>query len=334
MRKAIMASVVVTGMAAAGVAWAWGSTGHRLIGMEGMRLLPSYAPAFLRTNDAINDVGEYANEPDRWRGAGDVHAERDAMHFIDLNDDGTTLGGTTLDQLPAKRSQYAASVAARGGDPDRAGYLPYAEVDAYQQVVKDFAYWRVVSLLETRETDKDKKAWYHADRLRREAQTKYDIGIMAHYVGDATQPLHLSIHYNGWGNFPNPNGFTLDKIHVPLEGPYVTKNVTEADLKQYEPAYVPCTAPVMTCFTTKLKASFEQVVPMYQLYKDGGFNDGDARGKAFITRQVALGAASLRDAVLDAWRDSKTMGVGYPATPYDDFVAGKVSDPWTLLHGE
>jgi len=334
MRKAIAASVVVVGLAAAGAAWAWGSVGHRLIGMEAMRLLPSSVPAFLRTPDAIADVGEYANEPDRWRGAGDVHAERDALHFIDLNDDGTTLAGMTLDQLPEKRSQYAAIILARGGDPDRAGYLPYAEVDTYQQVVKDFAYWRVVSLMETRETDRTKKAWYHADRLRREAQTKYDIGIMGHYIGDATQQLHTSVHYNGWGNYPNPDNYTQDHIHVPLEGPFVTKNVTQADLKPYEPDYVPCTAPVMTCFTTRLKASNALVVPMSQLYKDGGFNDGDPRGKAFITKQVALGAANLRDAVLDAWRDSKTMGVGYPATTYDDFIANKVADPWTLLHGE
>ena len=227
MRKAIAASVVIMGLAAAGGAWAWGATGHRLIGMEGARLLPSYVPAFLRTPEAIADIGEYANEPDRWRGAGDVHAERDAMHFIDLNDDGTTLAGMTLDKLPTKRWQYAAAISAKGGDPDRAGYLPYAEVDAYEQVVKDFAYWRVTSLMETRETDKDRKAWYHADRLRREAQTKFDIGLLAHYVGDATQPLHLSIHYNGWGRFPNPGDFTQDRIHGPLEGPYVTKNVTE-----------------------------------------------------------------------------------------------------------
>ena len=74
MRKAIAASVVIMGLAAAGGAWAWGATGHRLIGMEGARLLPSYVPAFLRTPEAIADIGEYANEPDRWRGAGDVHA--------------------------------------------------------------------------------------------------------------------------------------------------------------------------------------------------------------------------------------------------------------------
>ena len=333
MRLKSLLMCVAAGSAIAGAAFAWGTTGHRFIGEEAIRALPDYTPDFLRTPQAIADVGEYANEPDRWRGAGKVHSERDALHFIDLDDDGNTLAGVSLDNLPETRSAYEAAVVAKGGDPDHAGYLPYALVDTYQQVTKDFAYWRVENLLETRETDKVKKAWYHADRVRREEVIKFDIGIMAHYVGDATQPLHLSIHYNGWGDFPNPNGFTADKIHVPLENGYVDRNITEADVKANEPVYVPCTDPVMTCFTSRLKVSFAQVVPMYQLQKDGGFVDGDPRGKAFMAKQLGLGAANLRDAILDAWRDSKSMGVGYPATTYDDFVANKVADPYLLLHG-
>lgn len=334
MRKRALAMTVMAGAAVAGAAWAWGSTGHRTIGEEAIRALPSYMPAFLRTAQSIADVGEYANEPDRWRGSGKVHSERDAQHFIDLNDDGATLGGMTLDQLPETEEAYAQAVVAKGGDPDHAGYLPYAEVDAYQQITKDFAYWRVLTLMETREHDKAKWAWYHADRVRREQIIKYDLGLLAHYIGDGTQPLHLSVHYNGWGDYPNPNGFTTDRIHVPLEGPYVLANVKPADVRANMPAYTPCTDPVMTCFTVRLKASFDQVVPMYQLYKDGGFNDGDPRGKAFMAKQIGLGAANLRDAILDAWRDSKTMGVGYPSTTYDDFLAGKAQDPYSILHGD
>ncbi len=108
----------------------------------------------------------------------------------------------SLDNLPPTRAGYEALLVAKNVDPRSWGYLPYSEVDSYQQLVKDMAYWRVESLLETRETDKTKKAWYHADRLRREDLTLRDIGVLGHYVGDATQPLHISIHYNGWGAYP------------------------------------------------------------------------------------------------------------------------------------
>ena len=335
MKLKTLLMTVVAGAVVAGTAWAWGSTGHRLIGQEAMRALPDYVPDFMRTSQAVADVTEYAREPDRWRGSGKVHdSDRDAAHFIDLNDDGSTLAGTSLDTMPQTRFDYDAAVVAKGGQPWKAGYLPYAEVDAYQQVVKDMAYWRVESLLETRETDKAKKAWYHADRLRREDLVLRDIGIMAHYVGDATQPLHTSIHYNGWGDFPNPQAFTTDKIHVPLEGPYVAKYVTSEAVRAKIGAYVPCTDPILTCFTARLKIANTLVVPMYQLEKDGGFKDGDPRGVTFMTQQVAKGAQDLRDTILDAWRDSKSMGIGWPATSYDDFVGNKVADPWTVVYGD
>lgn len=326
---------VVAGAAVAGAAWAWGSTGHRLVGSEGMRALPDYVPDFMKTEQAINDVGEFSREPDRWRGSGKVHdSDRDAAHFIDLDDYGNTLAGVSLDNLPQTRFDYDAAVVAKGNQPWKAGYLPYAEVDAYQQVVKDMAYWRVESLLETRESDKTKKAWYHTDRLRREALILRDIGMLSHYVGDGTQPLHLSIHYNGWGDFPNPNGFTTDKIHVPLEGPYVAKYVTSAAVRAKIGDYVPCTNTPEKCVAARLKKTATLIVPMYQLQKDGGFADGDPRGVAFITQQVAQGAQDLRDAILDAWRDSKSEGVGWPATTYDDFVASKVADPWAVIYGD
>lgn len=334
LRASLLGASLLAGVAVTGAAWGWGSTGHRLVGEEALRALPAYAPAFLRSPAGIADVGEYAREPDRWRGSGKVHDnERDPAHFIDLDDDGKTLGGLSLDELPATRRDYEGALRARNIEPGKAGYLPYATIDMWQQVTKDMAYWRVLSLMEGRETGSAKKAWYRADRIRREELTLRDIGILAHYMGDATQPMHLSIHYNGWGDFSNPQGFTTEKVHVPLEGPYVGANITAADVRTHIGAYTPCTDKIELCVVTRLKRSYQQVIPMYQLEKDGGFKDGDPRGKAFMAERLGQGASDLRDAILDAWRESKTQGVGYPAASYDDFVAGKVADPWGLLYG-
>jgi len=335
MRLKTVLATFVLGSVVAGAAWAWGSSGHRYIGEEALKALPDYTPSFLRTPSAITDVGEYSREPDRWRGSGKVHDnDRDIAHFIDLDDAGNTLAGVSLDNLPATRSDYEAAVKAKGIEPYKAGYLPYATVDAYEQVVKDLAFWRVLNFLEPKETDKTKKAFFHADRLRREALTLRDIGVLSHYVGDGSQPLHLSIHYNGWGDYPNPNGFTLEHIHSPLEGAYVSDNISADDVRANMHAYTPCTDPVMSCITAHLKLSNSFVIPMYQLEKDGGFKSGDPRGKAFLAARVGEGAADLRDAILDAWRDSKTMQVGYKTGTYDDFVANRVADPYGTLHGD
>ncbi len=332
----VAAGAAIAGIACPGFVWAWGSTGHRTVSEEAIRALPDYAPAFLRTAKAATDIGEFSREPDRWRNAGPAHDDdRDPAHFIKLNDDGTTQAGGALEDLPPTREAFEQALAAKGSSLAKSGYLPYAEADGYQQVVKDFAYWRILSFMEMHEADKAKKAWYHADRLRREELTERDIGILAHYVGDADQPMHVSIHYNGWGEFPNPNGFTQEHIHWPLESAYVLNNVAVEDVRAAMPGYVPCTEVVNLCFAARLKASHDLAVPLFQLEKDGGFKDGDPRGKAFMTRQIAKGAADLRDAILDAWRESKTMGIGQPVegSAYDDFVAGHVKEPFNVLHG-
>ncbi len=337
MKFKTLITTMIMGSLVASSAFAWGDVGHRMIGEEAMRALPDYLPAFLRTPTAISDVGEFAREPDRWRNSGKVHdSDRDAAHFVDLDDAGLTLAGLPLNQLPATRYDFDTATKAKGVDPWKSGYLPYSLVDGYQQVVKDMAQWRVLSFLENKETDKTKKTWYHADRVRREELMLRDIGVLAHYVGDSTQPLHLSVHYNGWGDYPNPNGFTAERIHVPLEGDYVAKTVVNTDVRANMGTYTPCTDRVDLCFSARLMKSYALVVPMYQLEKDGGFKEGDPRGKAFMAQQLGKGASDLRDVLVDAWRDSKSMGVGYPVagTTYDDFVAGKVVDPWLATHGE
>ncbi len=50
-----------------------------------------------------------------------------------------------------------------------------------------------------------------------------DLGVWSHYIGDGSQPMHVSVHYNGWGNYPNPNGYTMAKIHAYFEGEYVRR---------------------------------------------------------------------------------------------------------------
>jgi hypothetical protein len=337
MRIKLLMATVAVGAAMAGQALAWGDVGHRMIGEEAMRALPDYMPEFLRTPQAVLDVGEFSREPDRWRNSGKVHDDmRDPGHFIDLLDDGTAMSGASLDALPATLDDFSASLRAKGTTLFKSGWLPYSIADSYEQVVKDMAQWRILNYLEGKETDKAKRAWYHADRVRREEVMTRDIGVLSHYVGDATNPMHVSVHYNGWGaDMPNPNGFTNDHVHSPLEGDFVNKNVAQADVRAGVSAYMPCTDRLDLCIAARLKKTWALIVPEYQLQKDGGFADGDSRGKAFQTAALAKGASDLRDTLVDAWRDSKTMGVGYPAqgTAYDDFVAGRVADPWLSLHG-
>ena len=58
------------------------------------------------------------------------------------------------------------------------------------------------------------------DQERREQHDPADLGDWAHFVGDGSQPMHVSVHFNGWGDFPNPRGFTRVTNSVRLEPPH------------------------------------------------------------------------------------------------------------------
>ena len=325
--------VALLAVAGAGSAFAWGATGHRIIGRLAVESLPAEAPGFLRTARAAAAIGELAREPDRWKGAGKAHdSERDPGHFLDLGDDGRILGGPALDALPATRQDYDTALRAVGADSWKAGYLPYSIIDGWQQLAKDFAYWRVDTAAARNVGDAAHRAWFSRDAAEREALILRDLGTLAHYVGDGSQPLHVSEHFNGWGPFPNPRGFTQERVHAPFEGAFVRGFVKEADVRSAMAPPRDCHCPVERRTAAYLAATHDQAVPFYALYKAGAFTGGDARGRAFAAARLAAGASELRDLVLGAWRASAAGEVGYPAVKVADVEAARL-DPFDALFG-
>jgi len=203
-----LASTSALGCASLGCAsqaLAWGGTGHRWIGRAAIEALPADLPPFLHTAAARDAVGELSREPDRSRGAGKAHdSDHDPGHFVDGDDDGRLAGGPSLTALPATREDYETALRAVGATSWKIGYLPYSIIEDWQQLKKDFAYWRADDAGARQTSDPAHKAWLEADRAERERQIMIDIGALSHFVGDGSMPLHVSIHFNGWGPFPNP----------------------------------------------------------------------------------------------------------------------------------
>lgn len=313
--------------------FAWGATGHRLIGQAAVAALPDEIPAFLREGAAVQAVGELAREPDRWKGSGKTHdSDRDGAHFLDLGDDGHVLAGPTLATLPATREEYDAQMRAAGADSWKAGWLPYAIVDGWQQLAKDFAYWRVDDWAAQNVPDPDHRAWFAADRRARQALILSDLGDLAHYVGDGSQPLHLTSHFNGWGEGPNPEGFTQSRLHAMFEGAFVHDHVTLAQVTAAMGAPADCGCAIAVRVAGYLAATNAQVAPLYRLQKTGAFGADPHPGEVFATARLAAGAGELRDLVLMAWRASADEAVGWPAIKASDVASGAF-DPYPSLYG-
>ena len=337
--KRLMISAVAVLLVAAPAAQvvAWGASGHRVIGEMGMRALPDTLPGFLRTTGAVADVGEYSREPDRWKGAGQPHdRERDTAHFIDMDDAGRVMDhrGMTLENLPRLKSEFDASLTRAGLDVDKAGYLPYAIIDAWQNLERDFAYWRVLSAVEARETDLAKREWYRADRVRREQLILRDIGIMSHYLGDATQPHHTTIHFNGWAGETNPEGFTTSRrTHGQFEGAFTSRNLNQGSVAANMAPLNTEGFDVRARTVSLLNTTLGTVVPFYRMEKQGAFTGNDPRGAQFVNERLGAGAEQLRDFTVAAWEASGKASVGWPAVKVAEVEAGTV-DPWMAMIGE
>jgi hypothetical protein len=251
--------------------FAWGATGHEWVSGIAIEKLPDTLPAFLRTPEAAAEIAVMGRELDRSKGSGKTHdAERDPGHYIDLADDAEVMGVLPLAKLPDTREEYDTLLRAKGFTQYKAGYLPYSIVDGWQQIRKDFAYWRAAVKGAETATSPEERAWFEADRRLREKLTLRDIGVWSHYPGDGSQPLHVSIHYNGWGNYPNPNGYTTKKIHAYFEGEFVRHNLKRSAVAAEVGPYQDCKCSIEERTRTLLLASLAQVGPLTSSKRKAG----------------------------------------------------------------
>jgi hypothetical protein len=326
---------------------AWGRAGHVGISRLAARSLPEEVPAFLRTTLAVSQIAELGAEADESKNSGivvsttgrittapTVHdAERDAGHFLDVDDDGIVIGGVVpLDALPATREAFdtAQRKATRpGGQTQYGGYLPYAMIDGFQQVRKDFGLWRAMSAgLRTAKTDAD-RAYFRFQLQLREQLIIRDIGYWSHFVADASQPMHVSVHYNGWGNHPNPNGYTTSALHSPFEASFVRNFVdfgaVGARMRPYTDRGATTNEARVPLYIAE---SLGRVIPLYEAAKVSGTDGNDNYRTAqpaeldLVIDCLAAGASELRDQIVDAWRQSTQIAVGFPLVRVSDIEAG------------
>lgn len=280
-------------------AFAWGPKGHKMIAAAALRDLPSSLPGFLRRSAAALRL--LSNEPDRWRQAGlsSLNADNAPNHFINLE------LVPFRAHWPRDRYKYiqaletrAAQLAAQGHPrqaarlaPARVGFDPYAAIEFYQRLL--------VAMQE-----------YRAARRRHLRLTPFEanvvemMGLLSHYVGDGSQPLHTTIQFNGWVG-PDPAGYTRShRIHWQFESQFVNRAVPAGALrgKLNKPRRL---ARPFHDYLHYLRTTHAEVAPLYQLAKRGAFRGrGTAAGRRFVVTRLAAGAQMLADLYYTAWLNS------------------------------
>lgn len=281
-------------------ALAWGQRAHAAIDRAALAALPADGPLFLRRY--ADTIADSATLPDTWRAVSEPFSkiEEDPNH------------GWFREQFaflhPIPRSRYAFVIALyreherlKTGDPARAartnvrwtGTLPYAAMESYGRLV--------VAMRAVRAAGADPRAAELAER-----QAADQVVLLGHYIGDGAQPMHDSIHHDGWVG-DNPNGYTRDRgVHGRFESGFVDLiGLSERDLAPHVAPLGHVAGDLFDAVLAYLDVAGSKVELTYQLEKRGRFADPkDAAVRALVLERAASGAAMLRDMIARAWRES------------------------------
>ena len=289
-------SMVVGGvltLAVAGTALAWGAAGHGMIGRAAVEGLPADMPAFFIS---AGDRLSYLNpEPDRWRDD-ELRAMDQAWrydHYIDLEN--VPAGALDApDRFGYLESVFEADLDDPVGDT---GLLPYRILELYQRLVSGFARWRLAD--------------HDAQRRWIEERILNDAGILGHYVADASNPHHTTIHYNGWSeDAPNPEGYTTSReFHYRFESRFVEAHIDYRQLRAAVPGGVREIDDPRAAVLAFLRETHAQVVPLYEMETRFGFDPARAtpETEAFVLDRLAAGVGMLRSLWYSAWVESEAI---------------------------
>ena len=143
------------------------------------------------------------------------------------------------------------------------------------------------------------------------------MGVMGHYVGDCSQPLHTTLHHNGWVG-DNPHGYTTwPGFHSWIDSGLIAKaGITYADLAPRLVVAQPIAlAPradgrdsMFVAVLDYVRAQHRLVEPLYQLEKAGKLGHGEQpvtdEARAFIVDQLLEGGKMLGAIWLTAYRSA------------------------------
>lgn len=300
--------VLVASMFSPNSAFSWGVRAHSVIDRVAIQTLPDDGPVFLK--NYIDYIGGAASIPDTWRYASEPFSkiEEDPNHgwfreqFLFMK------------QPPRSRYEfvlglYKERLRIEKTNPEQAklmnvrwtGTLPYAAAEVYGHLV---AAMRLQRQFHSQ----------HKDTSVLEQTCAFYVAWMGHYIGDGAQPLHDTIHHDGWQG-PNPKNYTQDHtIHGRFESQYVDAiQLSESDIlpRIGKPGHLK--EDVFDAVLAHLDEAGANVEKIYEMDKRNAFQDPkDKEAREMVYSRTAAGARMLRDLVYRAWKESENQPQAIP----------------------
>lgn len=313
-RLLLLAVTAACVMAAADVPLAWGVRAHTWINRVAVRTLPDDGPVFLKAHEEW--IGYLSVIPDAWR--------RPSEPFLKMLEDPNhgwfKEQFAFMNEIPRSRYEFVLKLydeqqrLAAAGDPAATltnvrwtGTMAYAAVEGYERMLSGMRRYR-----ELKSRGEDTRFV--------ELELAFYMGWTGHYTGDGAQPLHDTIHHDGWQG-PNPKGYTTDpRVHGLFESRFVDMMELEgSDLEPHVPPARVLEDP-FTAILAHLDEAGSYTEEVYRLEKSGALADASHAGaRKLVIQQASSGAALLRDLAHTAWVRSGEPPVndpdGNPITP-------------------
>jgi hypothetical protein len=300
---------------------AWYEPGHRIINQLAINSLPADFPSWVRDPKVAERIVFLSQEPDRWRRTHEslLQHENAPDHVVDF--DQIAWAGIDVAALTPFRYEFVAEfLAGRVAHADRfpaydpakdpnhslglPGFLPWAMAEYYAKLQVQFSYLKTYERYGTADEIADARA-----------NVIYVMGVMGHFVGDGSQPLHTTVHNRGWVG-PNPNNYATNDIHALIDGGFIAKaGITVGELT---PMVVPARPldmnprqdgrdPVFVDIVDYLLGTRRTVEPMYRLLKENKLVDGgpgSREGREFIDKRLLAAGEMLGSLWLTAWQQA------------------------------
>lgn len=307
---------------------AWEYEGHRIVAQVALASLPADYPAFARTPANAERVAFLANVPDRWRNV-DPWLKQSGSSWLDhyINFEQLEAAGLDARTVPSLRLDFAAMfTAGRAAHAEKFPAIDPAKNSGHVNEWPGFAPWAIADWYQKlRSAFGTLKAFEDVGGTPEEianaqADVVYTMGIISHYIGDCAQPLHTTIHHNGWVG-DNPKGFTTwNGFHAWVDGKdgggiFAKAGITLANVAPRITAVQPLQLgpradgrdPYFVAVMEYILAQHARVEPLYELEKAGLLANGEGRpvapeGRAFIEGQLLAGGQMLARTWHSAWQ--------------------------------
>ena len=264
-------------------AYGWWVEGHSRIAEAASKILPHELPAFFRS--AGKDLGHLAGDPDRWKNKDLPHlrSTESPEHFLDLE---------YLDDSPLPIDRYAMLdfLREKKRKATIVGMLPFAIIESHDRLACAFQDYRATP----------------DDPIVR-AKCLIQAGILAHYTGDCSMPLHTTKDYDGK---PDGNGgFKQRGIHARLDAFPEKHGITAEELAR---GLTPNEFNALRDRVMDEIRHGHQFVPQtYELDSSGAFEKPTTESRDFVLARCRRGVRFTAELWISAWRKSASLPKPY-----------------------